>query len=54
VDRLGLLKPLLKPQILKACAACITADNNISATETELLRAFSAAMDCPMPPLILS
>lgn len=52
IDQLALLKPLLKPQILKACAACITANNNVSVLEAELLRAFSAAIDCPMPLLL--
>jgi hypothetical protein len=51
IDKLALLKPLVKPQFLKACVACITSDHTISATEIELLRAFSNALDCPMPPL---
>lgn len=51
IDRLALLKPLAKPQFLKACVACITTDNSITSTETELLRAISNALDCPMPPL---
>lgn len=52
IERLTLLKPLLKPRVLKACAACIISNNNISIPEAELLRAFSAAMDCPMPLLV--
>jgi len=52
IDTLNLLKPLVKPQVLKACAACIASDKRISAGERELLRAFSAALDCPMPPLL--
>lgn len=50
-DRLVLLKPLLKPQLLRACAACIVADDKITASEMELLRAFSSLLDCPLPPL---
>jgi hypothetical protein len=52
IDKLNLLKPLVKPQVLKACAACIGSDKKVSASERELLRAFSAALDCPMPPLL--
>ncbi|ABA58299.1 Peptidase M48, Ste24p [Nitrosococcus oceani ATCC 19707] len=52
IDRLALLKPLLKPRVLKACAASITVNNHVSVIEAELLRAFSAAIDCPMPLLL--
>ena len=51
LDRLALLKPLLKPQLLKACAACVAADGKVTATEMELLRAYSSLLDCPLPPL---
>lgn len=54
VDRLVDLKPLQKPALLKACAACITADGNIAPIEAELLRAVAATIDCPMPPLVPS
>ncbi len=50
--QLAKLKPLLKPQLLKACAACVVHDRKISPVEVELLRAFSDALDCPMPPII--
>jgi len=51
LDRLARLKPLLKPRLLKACAACVASDGRITALEMELLRAFSALLDCPLPPL---
>ncbi len=51
LDRLAHLKPLLKPKLLKACAACVASDGRITALERELLRAFSALLDCPLPPL---
>lgn len=47
------LKPLVKPQLLKACAACITADKNITSVEAELFRAIADTLDCPMPPLVV-
>ncbi|BAO44331.1 M48 family metallopeptidase [Thiolapillus brandeum] len=51
MDKLAQLKPLLKPQLLKAAAACVEADGEVTALEMELLRAFSALLDCPLPPL---
>lgn len=51
LDKLKTVKPLLKPKLLKACAVCINADNNISMTEIELFRAIADTLDCPMPPL---
>ncbi|NKB34095.1 MAG: M48 family metalloprotease [Pseudomonadales bacterium] len=52
LNELVQLKPLQKPALLKACVACITADNKIATIEAELLRAIAATIDCPMPPLI--
>ncbi len=51
IHKLAQLKPLLKPQLLKACAAAVAADGQVTATEQELLRAFSSLLDCPLPPL---
>lgn len=53
LDELVLLKPLQKPALLKALVACITADKEVAAIETELLRAIAATIDCPMPPLLV-
>lgn len=52
LDQLVHLKPLEKPLLLKACASCITADDIISTTETELFRAISDTLGCPVPPLL--
>lgn len=54
VDELARLKPLQKPKLLQACAACILADNTITQLEAELFRAFANTLDCPMPPLMVS
>lgn len=48
-DALAYLKPLQKPQVLKACLACMTQDNQYSAFEKELMRAIANTLDCPMP-----
>ena len=45
--------PQVKRQILEAAVACIAADRQATAAEAELLRAVSAAMSCPMPPILL-
>jgi len=52
LQKLAELKPLAKPQLLKACAASVVHDQKISPVEVELLRAFSDVLDCPMPPII--
>ncbi len=52
VDKLALLKPLLKPRLLKACLAAITRDQIYSPDEMELMRAISAVLDCPVPPYL--
>lgn len=53
LQELEKLKPLAKPQLLKACAASVLRDQKISPVEVELLRAFSDVLGCPMPPIIL-
>jgi Zn-dependent protease with chaperone function len=45
--------PTVKRQLLRAAVACIAADRTVTATEAELLRAMSASVGCPMPPLLL-
>lgn len=54
VDKLEQLKPLLKPRLLKACAACIGADGQVSVDGIELLRALASSLDSPMPPVIVA
>ena len=44
--------PRIKRQILHAAAACIAADRKITIAEAELLRAMSASLGCPMPPIL--
>ena len=46
--------PKVKRQLLRAAVACIAADRAVTATEAELLRAMSASIGCPMPPLLLT
>ena len=44
--------PKVKRQVLRAAVTCIAADRTVTATEAELLRAMSASLGCPMPPLL--
>ena len=44
--------PQVKKRVLEAAVACITADRQVTAEEAELLRAVSASMSCPMPPIL--
>lgn len=52
LQRLMKVRPLQKPALLKACAACILADDQVAPAEVELLRTVAAILDCPMPPLV--
>lgn len=52
LDDLNRLHVLIKPMFLKACIACIKADNTVTSIEAELFRALSEILDCPMPPLL--
>jgi Zn-dependent protease with chaperone function len=52
LEKLNQLKPLQKPQLLKALSLCVMADGKVSLREAELLRAVAAALDCPIPPII--
>jgi Zn-dependent protease with chaperone function len=44
--------PAIKRRIVVACAACIGADQQVTAREAELLRAICDTLDCPLPPLV--
>ncbi|WP_448679588.1 M48 family metallopeptidase [Pseudomonas nicosulfuronedens] len=52
LKKLEPLRPLQKPQLLKALARCIEHDGRISTGEAELMRAVADILDCPMPPLL--
>jgi len=52
VVQLKKLKPLQKPLLLKAMAACISHDGKVTAEEAELFRAVADSLDCPVPPLL--
>ena len=52
LERLNGLAPLEKPLVVLACAECVRADGKVHVREMEIMRALSAAIDCPLPPLV--
>ena len=54
IDRLTLAAGPIKQRLLLACAHVANADGEIRVAEAELLRAFAAMLDCPMPPLTMA
>jgi hypothetical protein len=51
LDKLAVASGPIKQRTLVAAAHVVGADGQILVAEAELLRAISAALDCPMPPL---
>jgi Zn-dependent protease with chaperone function len=51
LNRLALAVPIIKKNLLQACAEVVGADGVILETEAELLRAIADTLDCPIPPL---
>jgi Zn-dependent protease with chaperone function len=52
LDRLTLAVPIIKKNLIEACAHVVGADGVILESEAELLRAVADTLDCPIPPLI--
>ena len=51
LDRLMLAVPIIKKNLIEACARVVGADGVIQEAEAELLRAIADTLDCPIPPL---
>lgn len=49
LDHLALLKHRFKHQLLKACLAVVTQDQEYAPREREVMRAIAAVLDCPLP-----
>ena len=54
LNRLALAVPIIKKNLLEACAHVVGADGVIVENEAELLRAVADTLDCPIPPLGVS
>ena len=54
LDRLATAAGPIKQRVLLACAQIASADGELRIAEAELMRAFAATLDCPMPPLTVT
>jgi hypothetical protein len=52
LDALAAVAPQAKRRLVAACAACVEADQQVTASEAELVRALAASLGAPMPPLL--
>jgi hypothetical protein len=52
LGQLAQSSPPVKRELLAAVVACIAADSKTTTKEGELLRTISAALGCPLPPLV--
>jgi len=52
LQHLAQLAPLLKRNVIEACADIAMEDGKLKATEAEMLRAIAESLNCPMPPLL--
>ena len=52
LNRLSQASPTVKRELIDAAAATVAADGVVTVEEAELLRAFGAVLECPLPPFI--
>ncbi|MGC8989389.1 MAG: M48 family metallopeptidase [Verrucomicrobiia bacterium] len=52
LNRLALAAPIIKKNLLEACARVVGADGVIHEQEAELLRAIADTLECPIPPFV--
>ena len=52
MSKLARLSPMLKKNIIEACADIALHNGLLGVTESELLRAVSGLLNCPLPPII--
>ena len=51
-DKCNAALPAIRARILEALVLVMATDGVVQPNEAELLRAFAAAMDCPIPPVV--
>ncbi len=54
LGKLACASPGIKKRVLRACVACVGADDTVTIEEAELLRAVADSLGCPVPPLLPS
>lgn len=52
LDHLAHTPAPFRKRILQAFATALTADSRLTQAEADMLRAFAAALDCPLPPVL--
>jgi Zn-dependent protease with chaperone function len=52
LDHLAHTPAPFRKRVLLAFAAALTADSRLTQAEADMLRAFAAALDCPLPPVL--
>ena len=52
LDRFDEATPLVKKRLLNACGKTVMADQKITSSEAELLRAIADTIGCPIPPFV--
>jgi Zn-dependent protease with chaperone function len=52
LEKLVEVTPKLKRQVLRACTAAVSHDQQVTIQEGELLRAIADTLDCPLPPFL--
>ena len=52
LNRFDQASPLVKRQIVHACAKAVVTDEKITSEEAELLRAVADTIGCPIPPFV--
>ncbi|MHB8521331.1 MAG: M48 family metallopeptidase [Limisphaerales bacterium] len=53
LNRLVESTPMIRKNLLYACACAVAADGQVQEREAELLRAIADALDCPVPPFVV-
>ena len=54
LEKLDRLVPLQKRQVLNACVAVAATDGLFTINEAEYLRVIADALECPIPPVVIS
>lgn len=49
--KLAAASPAIKKRMMDACVSCVTANNAVTATEFQVLRAIGDYLGCPVPPV---
>lgn len=52
LETLATVAAPLKRSLITACAACVSADREITTLEAEIMRSIAESLGCPMPPML--